>query len=187
MKSILFLCLFAITSIAHAETTVIVKTNYGDIEVKLFDQKAPATVKNFLSYVDEGFYNNTLFHRVIPDFMIQGGGFIQSNGQLTKKPNKTPVVNESNNGLKNNRGTISMARLPHPDSATSQFFFNLIDNPQLDARGNHPGYTVFGEITKGIEVIDKIAAVPTEDFVRYQDVPKTPVIIEGISYKVESK
>ncbi|MCB1614405.1 MAG: peptidyl-prolyl cis-trans isomerase [Pseudomonadales bacterium] len=157
------------------ETTiqVVFKTSLGQFVLELDAEHAPRTVDNFLAYVDEGFYNNTLFHRVIPGFVIQGGGMTPA---MQKKKTKQPVINESNNGLKNSRGTISMARTAHPDSATSQFFINVADNTGLDAMGGRPGYTVFGNVVEGMDVIDRIVAVPTGNFGMYQDVPKEPVL-----------
>ena len=153
---------------------VIFETNKGSFTLQLNAEKAPKTVQNFLQYVDEGFYNNTLFHRVIPHFMVQAGGF--ENG-LKKKQPYTSVINESDNGLKNTRGTISMARTRDPDSATSQFFINLEHNLSLDYSGAKPGYTVFGKITAGMEVIDKIAKVPTKSLGFHKDVPQQDVVV----------
>ncbi|WP_092013170.1 peptidylprolyl isomerase [Marinobacter daqiaonensis] len=152
-------------------------TTEGAFEIRLRPDLAPNTVENFLSYVDQGFYDNTLFHRVIPGFMIQGGGFDTDMGQ---KATDDPVVNESRQTAKNLRGTIAMARTRNPDSATSQFFINLTDNPHLDASASRPGYTVFGSVIDGMGVVDAIAGVDTTRVRGMADVPRKPVIIEEI-------
>jgi cyclophilin family peptidyl-prolyl cis-trans isomerase len=161
---------------------VTIQTTLGDIVVELYPDKAPKTVANFLQYVDDGFYTNTLFHRVIDGFMIQGGGFTV---QFEHKPTRAPVMNEADNGLKNLRGTIAMARTVDPQSATSQFYINVADNPNLDFTDKTPrgwGYTVFGKVIKGMEVVDAIKSQPTGPGGPFQrDVPKTPVVILGIS------
>lgn len=154
--------------------SVLLHTSAGDITLELNSQAAPKTVANFLQYVNEGFYNNTLFHRVIPNFMIQGGGFQPG---MVEKPVHSPVVNESINGKRNKRATIAMARTQNPDSATAQFFINLVDNAYLDTAGTKPGYTVFGKVTKGMEVVDKIAQVSTAQRGMNGDVPVQDVII----------
>ncbi|MFN2427473.1 MAG: peptidylprolyl isomerase [Candidatus Binatia bacterium] len=164
---------------------VIVKTNKGSFEIELYPDKAPATVKNFLDYVDAGHYNGTIFHRVIKDFMIQGGGFVPDGQQ---KPTKPPVKNEASNGLKNTRGTVAMARTAVVDSATSQFFVNHGDNAFLDFKNETPqgyGYCVFGKVTTGMDVVDAIANSPKGDKQPgvFQDRPKEEVIIESITRK----
>jgi cyclophilin family peptidyl-prolyl cis-trans isomerase len=159
---------------------VIFDTTMGSFTLELYPEKAPKTVDNFLVYVDEGFYTNTLFHRVIPRFMVQGGGFEKG---LKKKPTHSPVINESDNGLRNLRGTISMARTRSPHSATSQFFINAQQNISLDYKDNKPGYTVFGKVTEGMKVIDNIIKVPTERSGRHQDVPKEDVVILSVKRK----
>ncbi len=159
---------------------VIFETSMGSFTLQLNPEKAPETVTNFLNYVDEGFYNNTLFHRVIAGFVIQGGGFEKT---MKKKQTHFPIKNESDNRLKNTRGTISMARTRHPDSASSQFFINVRHNPSLDFQDNKPGYTVFGKVTAGMRVIDKIIAVPTDTSGHYKDVPKDDVIIDSAKLK----
>ena len=170
--------LFLITSNALAAdikpTQVLLHTSAGDITLELDAKAAPKTVANFLQYVNEGFYNNTLFHRVIPDFMIQGGGL---QAGMVEKPTRTPVANESTNGKQNKRATIAMARTQHPDSATAQFFINVIDNAYLDAANGKPGYTVFGTVIKGIDVVDKIAKVSTGQRGMNGDVPVQDVLI----------
>ncbi len=146
--------------------------------MQLHPEKAPKTVANFLQYVNEGFYNGTIFHRVIPDFMIQGGGFTK---EMSQKPTHAPVQNEAENGLKNKRGSIAMARTSDVNSATAQFFINTVDNPFLDFRGKNNaeyGYCVFGEVVSGMDVIDAIRRVPTKNAGMHQNVPAEAVIIE---------
>jgi len=161
-------------------TLVTIETSLGTMKAELYEDKAPATVANFLAYVDEGFYDGTVFHRVIPGFMIQGGGFTPG---MEQKPTKPPIKNEARNGLKNRRGTLAMARTGVVDSATSQFFVNHKDNGFLDftaptAQGW--GYAVFGKLTEGLDILDKIAAVPTGRVGWYDDVPKSPVVILSV-------
>jgi cyclophilin family peptidyl-prolyl cis-trans isomerase len=170
---------------AAAGPVVEIKTNKGTIEVELYPDKAPVTVKNFLDYVDAGQYNGTIFHRVIKDFMIQGGGFTPDGQQ---KPTKPPIKNEANNGLKNSRGTLAMARTAVVDSATSQFFINHADNAFLDFKNETPqgyGYCVFGKVTGGMDVVDVIATSPKGGNAQpvFQDRPKDDVIIESITRK----
>lgn len=156
---------------------VVMETSKGEIILALYPDKAPLTVKNFLSYVDAGFYNETVFHRVIPGFMLQGGGFSQD---MQKKPGLAPVKNEADNGLKNDRGTIAMARTQDPHSASSQFFINTVDNAFLNYKGQTTagwGYAVFGKVIKGMEVVDAISRVETGTHGRFRDVPQTPVVI----------
>lgn len=152
------------------------ETSKGTIVLELDAGKAPATVANFLAYVKAGFYDGTIFHRVMPGFMIQGGGFTPT---MEQKPTRAAIANESANGLGNARGTIAMARTSDPDSATAQFFINLKDNTFLDkARAQDTvGYCVFGHVIKGMSVVDAIAGVPTGSFGQFQDVPTTPVTI----------
>ena len=147
----------------HAGPKVVINTSLGDITLELNEEKAPKTVTNFLSYVDEGFYSNTVFHRVIEGFMVQGGGFeLQEGGRIEQKAVKDPVENEAKNGLKNKRGSIAMARTSDPHSATSQFFINDGDNNNLDFPSfDGWGYAVFGEVVEGLNVVDKIADVAT--------------------------
>jgi peptidyl-prolyl cis-trans isomerase A (cyclophilin A) len=160
---------------AGGKPVVVLETSLGDVEVELDAAKAPVTVENFLGYVDAGFYDGTIFHRVIPDFMIQGGGF---DSAMSQKPTRGPIKNEADNGLKNARGTLAMARLPDKDSATAQFFINLKDNEFLDHGSRDFGYAVFGRVTKGIEVVDKIAGVETANRGGHQNVPSEPVTIK---------
>ncbi|MBP3734533.1 MAG: peptidylprolyl isomerase [Desulfovibrio sp.] len=160
---------------------VLLETTSGDILVELYPDKAPETVANFLKYVDNGFYNNTIFHRVIPGFMIQGGGLT---ARMQQKDTEAPIKNEADNGLKNDRGTIAMARTMDPHSATAQFFINLVDNDFLNFQapsGNGWGYCVFGKVTEGMDVVDKIAKVKTTTVGMYQDVPSDLVVITGAS------
>jgi peptidyl-prolyl cis-trans isomerase A (cyclophilin A) len=163
-----------------ANCTVVIKTSLGDIQLELNEQQAPISTANFLKYVDSGFYNGTVFHRVIPNFMIQGGGFIKD---MTQKITKSPIKNEAANGLKNSRGTIAMARTGVVDSATSQFFINHADNGFLDHKSNTTrgyGYAVFGEVTQGMSVVDKIARVKTGIKNGMHDVPRQAVMIYAI-------
>ncbi len=154
------------------------ETSMGVIKFELYPDKAPVTVKNFLAYVRDGHYDGTVFHRVIRDFMIQGGGFTKEMKEKgTKYP---PIKNEADNGLKNGRGTIAMARTSVVDSATAQFFINTVNNDFLDHRSKSPqgyGYAVFGKVIEGMDVVDKIRAVPTGTAGMHQDVPKQPVVI----------
>jgi len=167
---------FALTALSPAKgyPHVLLTTSAGEIELELNSQKAPVSVKNFVDYVNSGFYNNTIFHRVIPGFMLQGGGFTADMNQ--KQPNP-PIKNEADNGLRNTRGTISMARTADKDSATSQFFLNVADNAFLDHGQRDFGYAVFGKVVKGMEVADKISQVQTHDVGPYQNVPSKPVVI----------
>lgn len=153
---------------------VLLDTNQGKIKIRLFPEKAPVTVQNFLAYVDAGFYNDTVFHRVIPDFVIQGGGF--SSG-MKRKETRPPIKNEADNGLKNKRATLSMARTNAVNSATSQFFINLKDNDFLDHSDRSFGYAVFAEVIEGMDVVDKIAKVRTGS-TPMRDCPVEPVIIQ---------
>lgn len=160
---------------------VLIKTSKGDITIELFKNEAPITVNNFLGYVNAKFYDNTIFHRVIKDFMIQGGGFTQD---MTQKPTLPPIKNEAANKILNAKGTIAMARTPIVDSASSQFFINLKDNPFLDHRDESEqgyGYCVFGKVIKGMEVVEKIGRLATTDKGHHKNVPATPVIIKSVS------
>lgn len=153
---------------------VLFSTSLGDMTIELYEKEAPLTCENFLAYVDDGFFEGTIFHRVIPDFVIQGGGLTE---KMVQKPTKAPIKNEANNGLKNRRGTLSMARTQAVDSATSQFFINLKDNASLDHGIRDFGYAVFGKVVEGMDVVDKIAAVETTNVGMHRDVPATPVVI----------
>jgi len=153
------------------------QTTMGDIVIELNEEAAPVTVRNFLDYVEDGFFNGKIFHRVIPNFMIQGGGFT---AEMTQDKTCDPIANEANNGLKNERGTIAMARTSNPDSATAQFFINHTDNDFLNyAGGANPGYAVFGKTVEGMDVVDAIAAVETATRNGMDDVPVEPVVIKS--------
>ena len=160
---------------------ILIETSLGDIKAELFADKAPQTVSNLLSYVDRKFYDETVFHRVIDGFMIQGGGFTK---EMVQKETAPPVKNEADNGLSNTRGTLAMARTMIVDSATSQFFINLVDrNTFLNHTAKTErgwGYCVFGQVVEGMDVVDKIAKVETGSVGRFQDVPKTPVVIKRV-------
>jgi cyclophilin family peptidyl-prolyl cis-trans isomerase len=165
---------------APGNPVVLVSTSLGDITVELYKDKAPVSVENFLQYANEGFYNDTVFHRVRKGFMIQGGGFTAT---LVEKPTRGPILNEATNGLNNVRGTLAMARRQALRSATSQFYINVVDNRALDHTGFSPGdfgYAVFGRVLSGIEVADRIAAVPTTSKGDMEDVPIEPVLIKGV-------
>ena len=160
--------------------TIVIKTSKGVIEAVLFKDKAPITVANFMKYVDSAFYTGTIFHRVISGFMIQGGGFDR---YFIQKPTRPPIKNEAANGLKNERGTLAMARTPAVDSATAQFFINLDNNTALNHGVRDYGYAVFGKVTKGMDVVDAIAGVQTGPQGPFDsDVPLSAVIIESIKY-----
>jgi cyclophilin family peptidyl-prolyl cis-trans isomerase len=152
------------------------KTTQGSFDVELFEKEAPLSCANFLKYVDDAFFDGTLFHRVMPGFMIQGGGMTPG---MTQKETRPPIRNESNNGLENLRGTLSMARTSDIHSATSQFFINLVDNEFLDHRPGQYGYAVFGRVAAGMEVVDRIAAVPTARKRGHENVPVDDVIVES--------
>ncbi|HMI37394.1 MAG TPA: peptidylprolyl isomerase [Steroidobacteraceae bacterium] len=152
------------------------ETTHGGFTVELFDKDAPLTVANFRQYVEDGFFDGTIFHRIVPGFVIQGGGLTADFSQKATRP---PVRNEAGNGLLNERGTLSMARTDSPHSATSQFFVNLKDNDFLDHRPGHHGYAVFGRVVEGLEIVDKIAAVPTGRRKGYTDAPMEDVVINS--------
>jgi cyclophilin family peptidyl-prolyl cis-trans isomerase len=177
---------FGLANPAFADTTrVLMMTSLGDIELELDGDKAPKSVANFLRYVDEGFYDGTIFHRVINNFMIQGGGFTPD---MARKENHSPIKNEAKNGLKNSRGSIAMARTSAPHSGTSQFFINHVDNKNLDYPSfDGWGYAVFGRVSKGMETVDRIAEVHTKDHRGMQNVPREPVVIEKVTRITESK
>jgi cyclophilin family peptidyl-prolyl cis-trans isomerase len=163
-----------------ANPVVLMKTSEGLIRIELWPGTAPETVKNFLQYVDEGFYDGTIFHRVIGNFMIQGGGFTPD---MNQKPTHAPVKNEASAELKNDRGTIAMARTMVVDSATGQFFINVVDNVSLNHRDESPagfGYAVFGKVIDGMDVVDKIKGVATSNSGQFQNVPEKPVVIESL-------
>ena len=160
---------------------VLMKTSHGDIKIELWSDKTPITVENFLAYTDEKFYDGTIFHRIIPNFMIQGGGFTPD---MKQKKNREQIKNEARAELSNKRGTIAMARTNVVDSATSQFFINVVDNPALDHKNKTPqgfGYCVFGKVVEGMDVVDKIKNVKTGNSGYHQDVPLEPVIIQSVT------
>jgi cyclophilin family peptidyl-prolyl cis-trans isomerase len=168
---------------AAGKPVVAIVTSLGTVEVELLPDKAPLGVKNFLAYVDKKHYDGTIFHRVIPNFMIQGGNFLPD---MTPKPTDPPIKNEAGNGLLNERGTVSWARTGNPDSANSQFFINVKHNVALDHRDDTPmgiGYAVFGRVTKGLEIVDKIDNVQTGMVKGFRDVPIEPVVIQSVRRK----
>lgn len=183
LKQLLLCCTLLLAPVVLAEETtlpspqVVIRTSEGDITLRLFSDKAPLTVANFLAYVDAGHYNGTIFHRVIPNFMIQGGGFLPD---MAEKATGDPVVNESKNRLHNERGTIAMARTSDPDSATAQFYINQRNNLQLDWAPGRDGYTVFGEVILGMNIVDFIATAPTGKVGGLGDVPLQPIMINEI-------
>lgn len=181
MRYLLTTLLLILSTASWAEANnprVILETNKGNIVLELYPDKAPKTVANFLQYVQEGFYANTIFHRVIKGFMVQGGGF---SPKYTRKNTRTTIKNEANNGLKNNVGTIAMARTFDPHSASAQFFINVADNEFLNHKGKNPngwGYAVFGKVVQGMDVVETITAIPTIPAGPFpRDVPRDPVII----------
>ena len=177
-----FVALFAAAAVAQdkgaAAPRVLLATSLGDITLQLDPEKAPKTVANFLDYVKAGHYDGTVFHRVMDGFMIQGGGFTPD---MMQKPTKAPIPLESRNGLKNERGTVAMARTNVPDSATSQFFINVVDNAMLDQPNSRDGngYAVFGKVVAGMDVVDRIRKVETTRVGPHQNVPATPVLIRS--------
>ena len=182
---ILFVFLYALGANVHAASSVLFETSQGNFTVELYPEKAPKTVANFLQYVKDGFYENTIFHRVISRFMIQGGGFERD---LSEKNTREPIVNESNNGLLNEPGSIAMARTMDPDSATAQFFVNLADNQFLNYTSPDPeqmGYCVFGKVTSGFEVVQKIGLSPTTSMGRNADVPIKSITIKSVKLLAE--
>jgi len=183
VKHFLSLTLIVLSSSALAENPIVkLETSEGDITVVLFADKSPKTVENFLAHVDEGFYENTVFHRIIDNFMVQGGGF---DVDLNQKKTERKVINESKNRLHNDRGTLAMARTSDPDSAGSQFFINQRNNPRLDWTPFKPGYTVFGEVITGMRIVDFMASTPTGNAVGktdngqmpLQNVPLDPIVL----------
>ena len=169
------ICTLGISAARAANPVVVVDTSMGPIKVELFEDKAPITVKNFLSYVDKKHYDGTIFHRVIEDFMIQGGGFQPG---MKEKETGTPIKNEASNGLKNDNYTVAMARTNVYDSATAQFFINVKDNDFLNFSGPNTGYAVFGKVVEGKDTVDKVKKVATGTSRGHQNVPTEPVVIE---------
>ncbi len=171
-------CLALVSSLAFAGPKVEFETNLGAFTVELNQEKAPVTVANFLKYVEDGSYVGTIFHRVIPGFMAQGGGFDEN---MQMKATYSPIKNEASNGLKNQTASIAMARTSNPNSATRQFFINLTDNNFLDYDQRPPGYAVFGQVTQGYDVVQAMATKPTQNVGRYADVPVTPIVITKVT------
>ena len=184
MKKIFFLlCLFLLNTSFAAHPVLMMETSHGAIEIELFEDKAPNTVANFLKYVDDKFYDGTIFHRVINGFMVQGGGFTQN---MAEKSTRAPIKNEATNGLSNDVGTLAMARTNDPHSATAQFFINVGDNSSLNHTGQNPsgwGYAVFGKVTQGMHVVNRIKMVKTGSINGYSDVPMDAVIIKSVRRK----
>ena len=184
IKYLVITTIIFLNSGANAEMTtntkIIIKTTSGDIKIELYDDKAPMTSENFKKYIESGYFTDTIFHRVIKDFMIQGGGFT---AEMSEKDSMPPIKNEANNGISNERGTIAMARTPDPHSASSQFFINLKDNNFLDFTAETSqgwGYCAFGKVFEGMDILDKIALVDTGSYGAHQDVPKEPITINEI-------
>jgi peptidyl-prolyl cis-trans isomerase A (cyclophilin A) len=179
-RSLFVLLAMGVACVSYAQeqtTKVVFQTTAGNFTVELYPDRAPKTVENFVQYVKDKHYNGTIFHRVIPNFMVQGGGFTLA---MQQKATRSPVPLEANNKLKNDRGTIAMARTSDPNSATAQFFINVVDNQNLNApRPDGYGYTVFGKVIQGMDTIDKIRTVPTTSAGMYQDVPQTPIVINS--------
>ena len=173
---------FLVSSLAFAANSIVeFETNQGNFKIELYPEKAPKTVSNFLYYVDKSHFNETIFHRVIPNFMIQGGGFTK---EISEKKTESPIINESNNGLVNTTGTIAMARTNDPHSATAQFFINLVDNNFLNYPGQDGyGYCVFGKVIEGMNIVYKIGQLPTGNSRGFSDVPIRPVMLINVKYK----
>lgn len=181
MKWIFVALMLNVSQVWAAAPVVVMETTYGVVEIELNEEKAPVTVKNFLEYVDAKFYDGTIFHRVIPTFMIQGGGFDE---KLQEKKTRAPIKNEASNGLSNTVGSVAMARTSDPNSATAQFYINTADNPSLDYRGSsNPGYAVFGKVISGMPVINRIKMVRTTSVNGMDDVPGDTVVIKSIKRK----
>jgi peptidyl-prolyl cis-trans isomerase A (cyclophilin A) len=181
MRAFIVSLLCLLSSAVMAAPTVQFETSLGNFEVELNQEKAPVTVANFLKYVEDGSYEGSIFHRVIRGFMAQGGGF---DTDMQRKPSYAPIKNEASNGLKNDVATIAMARTSDPDSATRQFFINYADNEFLNyTSAAQPGYAVFGKVTSGFDVVEKMAQQPTASLGRYHDVPVTAIIINKVSIK----
>ncbi len=174
-----FSLVLSMTANAQAATTVKFQTSVGDFVVEVYPDKAPKTVENFLQYVKDKQYDGTIFHRVMDNFMVQGGGFT---ADMKEKQTRPPIPLEANNGLKNDRGTIAMARTSNPNSATAQFFINVVNNDGLNApKPDGYGYAVFGKVVSGMEVIDKIRGTPTGNKGMFQNVPLTPIVINSVT------
>ena len=184
MKNLLWLVLFLVpVNFLLAQTQVVMDTSHGQIEIEVDEAKAPISAANFLKYVDDGFYNGLIFHRVINGFMIQGGGM---NQKMEEKKTRAPIKNEANNGLSNVTGTLAMARTNDPHSATAQFFINVNDNSSLNHTSQTPagwGYAVFGRVTKGMDIVNRIKTVRTGNLRGHSDVPMDPVFIKSVKRK----
>ncbi|MFL0802184.1 MAG: peptidylprolyl isomerase [Agarilytica sp.] len=193
ISTLIFVCLLGQLSTGYADTKaatkkevkakevnplVLFKTSAGDIVIELFQDKAPITVANFLKYVDDGFYNGTIFHRIVPGFVVQGGGYTFD---FQRKQTRNPIKNESDNGMKNLTGTLSMARTNNINSATSQFFINVNNNLPLDYKNKRHGYAVFGKVTKGMKVVKQIEKEPRGQFKAFPEAPNTTVVVEKAS------
>jgi peptidyl-prolyl cis-trans isomerase A (cyclophilin A) len=181
LSTFAIVCLLAGLACAEVKEnpTVVMETTLGNVKIELFEKNAPISVKNFLEYAATGFYNETIFHRVIPGFMAQGGGFTADRKQ---KPTRAAIKNEATNGLKNDRGTLAMARTSAPDSATAQFFINVVNNNMLNRPSpDGAGYAVFGKVVEGMDVVDKIVSTKTRNVnVVFQNLPETPILIKSI-------
>jgi peptidyl-prolyl cis-trans isomerase A (cyclophilin A) len=181
LSAVAIVCLMAGFASADAKKNpvVVMETSLGNVKIELFEKEAPISVKNFLEYASSGFYNETIFHRVIPGFMAQGGGFTADRKQ---KPTRAAIKNEAANGLKNDRGTIAMARTSAPDSATAQFFINVVNNNMLNRPNpDGAGYAVFGKVTEGMDVVDKIVSAKTHNVnMVFQNMPETPIFIKSV-------
>lgn len=180
MKKLFFSLLLLFTTSSFAAQQVEFETTAGNFTIELNEQQAPVTTANFIKYVKDGSYVGTIFHRIIPDFMAQGGGFDE---EMTQRPSYDPIVNEATNGLENLTATVAMARTPNPNSATRQFFINLKDNEALNYSRNSAGYAVFGQVTQGFDVIQAMSQRPTHSLGRMQDVPVTPIVITKATLK----
>jgi peptidyl-prolyl cis-trans isomerase B (cyclophilin B) len=184
-KMFILVCLFMLNVAFAANPVVLMETSHGEIEIELFEDKAPNTVANFLKYVDAKFYNGTIFHRVINGFMIQGGGFTE---KMEEKKTREPIKNEATNGLRNDVGTLAMARTNDPHSATAQFFINVAENSSLNHTGQNAngwGYAVFGKVTQGMHVVNRIKMVKTGNISGYSDVPMDAVVIKSVKRKAK--
>lgn len=182
LSAVAIVCLIAGIAFAEGKKNPVVtmETSLGNVKIELFEKEAPISVKNFLDYTKSGFYTDTIFHRVIPGFMAQGGGFTSDRKQ---KPTGAPIKNEAANGLKNDRGTIAMARTSAPDSATAQFFINVVNNDMLNRPNpDGAGYAVFGKVVEGMDVVDKIVSVKTQSAnMVFQNLPVTPVVVKSVN------
>lgn len=181
LLSVAFVLFFSLVSLASPNPIVLVETNQGNFEIELYPDKAPLSVQNFLSYVDSGFYDNTIIHRVVKDFVVQAGGLLPD---MSEKPGHAPIKNEANNGLSNLMGTVGMARTEEIDSATTHFFINLKDNVRLDYQNPEKfGYAVFGKVITGFEVVQKMESTNVQTIGEFDDVPVEPIWIQKVHRK----